>query len=245
MKKIILIALIIFIFAINPVFAQKDYAREWEEVDSLLQQRLPQSAEKIIDDIYRETLAQNNVAQLVKAHLYRAYSLNSREEDSLVKRIAETEDAITKSSAPAGNILHSIAAEFYWNYYTQNRWRILNRTATETTPDDIRTWDLRRLVEKCVEHYSASLSEPETLQKTALEPLSAMLQKANGSEKYRPTLFDFLAFRAIEFYDQNDAGLTQPAERFSVNDPRYFARANDFSALSITTSDTLRSNSER
>ena len=243
MKKIVLIAPILsvfaFLFAVSPVFSQADYAREWEEVDNLLQQKLPQSAEKIIDGIYMEALAQNNVAQLVKAHLYRTYTLNSWDNESIVWRIDETEDAITKSSAPAKNILHSIAAEFYWNYYTKNRSRILNHTATETASDDIHTWDLRRLIEKCVEHHSASLMEPETLQKTTLEPLSAMLQKADGSEKYRPTLYDFLVFRAVEFYDQNDAGLTQPAERFTVNDPRYFASANDFSALSITASDTL------
>ena len=53
--------------------------------------------------------------------------------------------------------------------------------------------------------------------------VSAMLEKAEDSEKYRPTPYDFLVFRAIDFYDQNDAGLVQPAERFSVSDYRYFA----------------------
>ena len=42
-----------------------------------MQQRLPQPVEKIMDDIYREALAENNVAQLVKAHLYRSASMNT------------------------------------------------------------------------------------------------------------------------------------------------------------------------
>ena len=238
MKKIVCIS-IVLIFSVASAFAQGDYAREWEEIDSLLKQQLPQSAEKIIDDIYREALAQNNVAQLVKSHLYRASALNMREEESLVRRIIKTEEAILKSSFPAQNVLHSIAAEFYWNYYTQNRWDILYRTTTEIIPDDMRTWDLRQLVEKCVEHYSASLLEPETLQSTAIEPFSAMLEKAVGSEKYRPTIYDFLAFRAVEFFDQNDANLVQPAESFSVDNPRYFAPAKEFTTLQIVTSDSL------
>ncbi|MDR0311104.1 MAG: hypothetical protein LBJ21_05925, partial [Acidobacteriota bacterium] len=247
MKKTVWIALVLF--AATPLFTQvfaqdnvKNYIREWEQIDSLLKQRQPQSAEKIIDGIYREALAQNNVAQLIKAHLYRASSISLREEESLVRLIAGTEEAIAKTQAPAGNILHSIAAEFYWRYYEQNRWRFHNRTATETAETitgDMRTWDLRRLVEKCVEHFSASLMDPGLLQKTAIEPFGAMLERQAGSEKYRPTLFDFLAFRAVEFFGQNIVNLLQPAEPFLVNDPRYFAPAGDFSKLAINTSDSL------
>ncbi|MCL2739161.1 MAG: MG2 domain-containing protein, partial [Bacteroidales bacterium] len=201
MKKILCITLLIFASA--SMFAQKNYTREWAQVDSLFNLRQPQSAEKIIDQIYLEAQAQNNPAQLVKAHLYRLSSLGLWAEERWVQQIVQTEESIQKNLFPVKNILHSVAADLYWSYYRQNQWRFHNRTATETPTDDIRTWDLQRIVEKCMAHYAASLEEAKMLQETTMESLREMVDKQSGSQKYRPTLYDFLAFRAIEFYNQN------------------------------------------
>ncbi|MCL2727752.1 MAG: MG2 domain-containing protein, partial [Bacteroidales bacterium] len=201
MKKIVCITLLLFASA--SMFAQQNYTKEWAQIDSLLKLRQPQSAEKIIDQIYLEAQAQNNPAQLVKAHLYRMSSLGLWAEECLVQQIVQTEEAILQNPPPARSILHSIAAELYWSYYRQNQWRFHNRTATESPSDDVRTWDLQRLVEKCMQHHAASLEETKTLQETAIESFKELMERQTGTQKYRPTLYDFLAFRAIEFYSQN------------------------------------------
>ena len=43
-------------------------------------------------------------------------------------------------------MLTAIQANWYWNYFQQNRWRFMQRTATAAPPgNDITTWDLPRI----------------------------------------------------------------------------------------------------
>ncbi|MDR2585709.1 MAG: hypothetical protein LBC84_05750 [Prevotellaceae bacterium] len=209
-------AFLLSLLITTSMFAQKTYTQEWKQIDSLYQLQQPQSAQKIIDIIYHEAQVQNNVAQFVKAHLYRSASQNLWEEEGIIKAILEAKEAITKAKSPTRSILHSIAADLYWRYYTQNRWRFSNRTATETASDDIRTWDSPQLIETIIAHHQAALLVPEPLQKTALEPLSAILQRRDISQKYRPTLYDLLAFRAIEFYSMTEVQLLYPQAAISL-----------------------------
>ena len=55
----------------------------------------------------------------------------------------------------------------------------------------------------------------------------------------RPTLYDFLVHRAIDFYSNEEAGVTRPAERFVLDQDAYFGRAADFVKLNATTRDSL------
>ena len=51
-------------------------------------------------------------------------------------------------------ILHSMIAEQYWNYYQNNRYRFLRRTQTvEFKQEDMRTWDLKKIVEQVILHF--------------------------------------------------------------------------------------------
>ncbi len=238
MKRALLLVAVLTFTTCN-MFAQKDYTREWRQTDSLMQIGQVQGAQAIVDKLYDESRTQNNVPQFVKACLYRISLKNSYEEEATVKMINELEVTITTTTAPAKNLLHSIIAEMYWKYYQQNRWKFANRTATEVVPDDVRTWDLRRIVAACEAHYSASLENAPELQKSNIGIYNAILERRKESEKYRPTLFDFLAFRAVEFYSSNDAGLVQPAAPFKVTNAAYFTSAADFSTLTITSPDTL------
>lgn len=235
--KRFLVALALGLVSVS-LWAQKDYAKEWQETDNLMNTGQPQSAQTIVDKIYNETRAQANYSQLAKACIYRIQLKKMYEEEAVVKAIEELEGLIPAMAAPVRNILHTVAAEEYWNYYQQNRWNFNNRTASEIQPNDIRTWDLRRLVEKCTAHYAASLANAHDLQKININDYKAILEKQKESEKYRPTLFDFLVFRAVEFYNNNDVNLIQPAEQFIINSADYFAPAAAFSSLQINTTDT-------
>ena len=240
MKK--LTSIILILFTSITMSAQMNYSKEWKKVDSLFKIMQLQSAERIIDAIYQEALAQNNVTQLVKAQIFRSGSMTPGVMfmgESLTEKIEDILQSIACSPPPATNFFHSIAAGLFWRYYQENQRRFMNRTAMEVTPEDIQTWDLKRLVEQCIVHIDASLYNQEVLQQTAIESFNDVLEKGEDSEKYRPTLFDFLAFRAVDFFDDNVVNLTQPAEPFWVNDPLYFAPAGDFASLNIVTSDSL------
>ena len=162
------------------------------------------------------------------------------QEDYFEKSIARSQTEILSAQAPVKQILHSILAELYWQYYDINRWQILQRSETKDfVNDDIKTWDFTKLVAACMENYALSLADKDLLKKTSLSSFSEIIIKQKDSEKFRPTLFDFLAHRAIDFYASAEAGLTKPANTFLLDKPDYFSASNDFAAFAIVSPDTL------
>ncbi|MDR3133410.1 MAG: hypothetical protein LBU42_05240, partial [Prevotellaceae bacterium] len=249
MKRTVLIAAAALCIAL-PAWAQNNQphtimnSSEWEEADSLLMAGQPQSAGEIIDHLYDAAVREKNAPQFIKAVIYRLRIQRSREEDALAKNIAEAEGLLPAAGFPAKNILHTIAADLYWQYYLENRRQFHDRTALvpdgeASAPEDVRTLGLRQLVGRCVAHYSASLEKPQELQGIPIGAYAAILERAMDSERYRPTLFDFLAFRAVAFYQAAEAGLTQPADRFLADRAEYFAPAATFAQLPLVTADSL------
>jgi len=83
------------------------------------------------------------------------------------------------------------------------------------------------------------LNNATLLQSVSLKIYDPVLLTADGSKKFRPTLFDFLAHRAIDFYMAEEASLTQPVQAFGMNESQMLGLPGDFTALSISTTDTL------
>ena len=52
--------------------------------------------------------------------------------------------------------------------------------------------------------------------------LDEILINAEHSKNYRPTLYDFLAHNALDFYCTNEGGLSQFKNDFDLDNPRYF-----------------------
>jgi uncharacterized protein YfaS (alpha-2-macroglobulin family) len=120
--------------------------------------------------------------------------------DSLPTLIRETESlagAVTDDASVA--ILRSMTAEMYHCYYQQNRWTIARRTPVEGfIPEDIREWTHNLFEQKIKEELTASLLPAETLRQTPVSPFDDALEKGKDSPALRPTLYDFLAQRALD-----------------------------------------------
>lgn len=232
-----LFCILLLVVSIN-AHSQSQFDRQWQIVDSLSNMGQSQSALELVAQLYDQAKAENLPDQFVKASLYRMKLEADFQEDYYEKAIARTQLDIQSAKAPVKQILHSIQAELYWRYNQHNRWQVHERSETSNfVPDDIKTWDLRKLVAASMEHYELSLSDKDLLKNTPLSAYTEILIKQEGSEQFRPTLFDFLAHRAIDFYSSNEAGLTKPAASFSVNDARYFGPTSQFAALELSSPD--------
>ncbi|MBF0430114.1 MAG: hypothetical protein HQK83_02460 [Fibrobacteria bacterium] len=217
------------------------YETEWAKVDELYNKKgLPQSALKLVDAIAQKAEAEKNSIQSLKALIHKLRFMQEVEEESLVKIQDELNAALKQFGFAEKAVLHSMIAEQYWAYYQRNRYRFLDRThATEIKDNDIRTWDLRKIVSATVFHYTHSLDNALKLQTTDINLFKPILFPGNADSLYRPTLYDFLAYRAIEFFRLSEASLTRPADAFSMNRKEYFATTRTFSLLKIETQDTL------
>ncbi len=215
-----------------------NYEAHWKTIDSLEHQGLPKSALENVLLIYEKAKSEENAAQIIKCLIYRGKYESQLEEDGLVNAIFKWETEIETAKFPVKQMLQSMLAEMYQGYLNNNRWRFQNRTETgEFKKEDIRTWTIEQLIDKSGELYKASLSEKGT-QKVKLEDFDAILYNGDNSMGMRPTLFDFLAHRAIDYFMNEQAHLTQPAYKFYIDNPEYFSRGKDFANIKIETKDT-------
>jgi len=217
-----------------------DYNKLWLDVEALMHNGLPKSALKIVEEIYQQAKSENNTPQIVKSILYKFRLKSEYEEDFQIKVIEELKDQIENSGDPEKQILHSILAEFYWDYFQRNRYKFYNRTIiVDFKQNDIITWDLRKINDAIFSNYLQSLKNPEILKTTPLKSYDIILKNADNSKLFRPTLFDLLAHRALDFFSNDENSLTKPISVFSIDKVEYFSSAKDFIEIDLSTQDSL------
>ncbi|HWH62647.1 MAG TPA: MG2 domain-containing protein, partial [Ginsengibacter sp.] len=180
----------------------------------------------------------NNDVQVIKALLYKLTLQQNIEENASVKSIDSLEIEINSTKEPARSILESITAQLYWNYFQQNRYKLYQRTnTTNFTKADITTWTADDLNKKIGELYVSSLENEKLLQQTNLAYFDAILIKGN-TRNLRPTLYDLLAHRALDYFKSDERDITKPAYAFEIKDDNAFAPASDFMLHTFITKDS-------
>ncbi|HEX8515291.1 MAG TPA: alpha-2-macroglobulin family protein [Bacteroidia bacterium] len=216
------------------------YEKEWRKVDSLQEKGLIKSAHEVVTGIYNKAKSENNSSQFVKAVIHRMKFEQQMEEYSLEKALTRLNEEAAEAQFPVKPVLHSMIAESYWQYYQNNRWKFYNRSTTVNFDNsDITTWDLKSIFDKVIKNYQASLLNSDSLKRTPLNIYDDVLVKYDESRKFRPTLYDFLAHRAIDFYMNEEPDITRPAYKFELNSESYFWNQDDFAKMKIESRDTL------
>ncbi|MCZ7557993.1 MAG: MG2 domain-containing protein [Bacteroidia bacterium] len=199
-------------------FMQDEYEEQWKAVDKALDEGLPKSALEMVEAIYLKASKQGNQPQLIKAIAYRVALRAETNEEGEVILVRDLEKEIAVAKEPSRSILTSILASVYWNYYGDNRWRISQRTVVEdAADDDFRTWDAARFFDTTRALFLASIREAELLQSVPAASYTVVLVSSHDSRLYRPTLFDILAHRAIDFLKNDEKNLPKPQRTFEVN----------------------------
>ncbi|MCD6066996.1 MAG: hypothetical protein K0S33_1822 [Bacteroidetes bacterium] len=216
-----------------------DYSKLWKRVDSLTNKGLTKSALEVVNGIYTLAKKENNAPQFVKAIMKKMKLESQMEEFSLEKSIYKLNTEIAGSKFPVKPVIQSILADAYWSYYQNNRWKFLNRSTTVNFKnDDVSTWTLNQLLSETIKNYRASLESADSLKRTPINIYDEILNKGTTDARdFRPTLYDFLANRALDFYESSEADVSRPANRFSMNDSVYYLPAKEFSTLEVKNPD--------
>lgn len=203
----------------------------WIRIDSLANRLgLYASALAATDTVLKEAQDKGDQQQEFRALMYRArFRQNTGVDRKEV--ITELEQRASTAGFPLKPLLQSVIAEQYWNYYQQNRWRILDRTDVEAGDDaDPATWDQQRFMRKVIGLHRASLEQKDSLKATPVGSISRLLIGDERARELRPTLFDLLAHRALDVFTNSETRLAEPAWRFRVEGASAFSVFEDFSA---------------
>ncbi|OCX53085.1 hypothetical protein BEL04_01850 [Mucilaginibacter sp. PPCGB 2223] len=216
----------------------QDYLRINYRIDSLLQLGLPKSAMEQVDKLDELARVNKNVPQQINAAIYRMTFQTYIEENALVAIITRLKLDVAKAGYPVKPVLQSILASMYYNYYQQNRWKFASRSRLEKASVDFRNWDLQTIINETGATYMASLADTQREQVTPIDVLDGVLKGDQSTRVLRPTLYDFLLHRALDFFLSDEPALTRPKLAFSVNDPGFFGDSQTFAGLPVVTADT-------
>lgn len=123
--------------------------------------------------------------------------VNDDQFPELIKEVESYTNSLADSASVA--VLHSMLAEMYQNYYQRNQWTINQRTQLSGyIPEDIRVWTSNLFTDKIKEEIDLSLRPTALLQNTPVSKFKDILEIGKDSQTLRPTLYEFLAFRALD-----------------------------------------------
>ncbi|MCF6240943.1 MAG: MG2 domain-containing protein, partial [Bacteroidales bacterium] len=238
--KLIISTLLIISSTIMFAQENKFYKKNWSEIDSLENQGLPKSALEIAEKIYIKAKKEDNTQQIIKSFIYRLKFKNEIEENAFEKLCYELDSAALKAKFPEKNIMHTMLADMYWWYYQNNSYKFQKRSNTiNFDKADMQTWTLDDLVNEIIKNYRLSLENAGKLQKIKIEDIKDLLIPGTQARILRPTLYDFLAYKAIDFFSNTEISVTKPADNFQLKDASYFDGVQKFVHLNLQTTDTL------
>ena len=235
-KSVIAVGLLFFLA--GNVFAQQKFGRLINKIDSLTAAGLPKSALKEVDKLDLLARQNHNAPQQIRAAVYRMNLQTYLEENALVAIINRLKLDIKQANFPVKPVLQSVLAEIFWKYYEQNRYQFSQRSTLEKPDVDFTKWDLKTIIREVGNLYQQSLQNTQLSQNTSVSVLEGVLQGDKSTRYLRPTLYDLLAQRALDFYLAEESDLPKPRLAFSLNDPRFFGDDAFFIHLKLAKTDT-------
>ena len=240
--KTLLGTLLVSAVLITPQFAPAadKWDAQWKKVDEAVKQGLPKTAIEALQPILDGAMADKNYPVAIKA-IGRKIALEgniqgNKPEEKIIRLDAE----IAKAPAEMQPMLEVVQADWYWQYFQHNRWRFMQRTATAVAPGkDFTTWDLPRLFAEIGKHFQKALAAEEQLKKIPVGTFDELLDKGTMPDSYRPTLYDFVAHQALEFYNSGEQAAAKAEDAFELSaDSPIFRPIEEFVAWKIDSADS-------
>ncbi|MBK9734660.1 MAG: hypothetical protein IPO92_06720 [Saprospiraceae bacterium] len=239
MKSIIIALSILMAISNNQEHLNKyDYDKAWEAVEKFISDGLPKSALEKVEEIHKMASTENNKPQFVKSIIYISRLAIITDEKGIETSIERLENIIKTNSNDVKEITASYLAELYQRYFDINRYEISQRSEmTSEKGADFRTWTTQNFLTTIESYYLMSLENQEKIN----IPINEYQVILNTYDKeaivFRPTLYEVLADRAINFFNSNDGLLPQNESSFTISDKAYFGTSKEFVGMAIKTSD--------
>lgn len=223
MRKIALVLLLFTFF-----LPAQNYQTQWQAVQEFEDQSLPKSALEQVTRIYQQALKENNDVQLIKALLYREKYTVELSEAGMEMIIYDLEKELSQPHKTTTKLLlKSILGQLYMGYLDANYYQIYQRTTVQENNDsDIAAWSVKQLTDRASALYLESLDS--AAQRVKIEHYQDILTEPAYSEGLRPTLYDFLAFRALDHFQNERYSLSEVANQFHIDQPQAFGNTSTF-----------------
>jgi uncharacterized protein YfaS (alpha-2-macroglobulin family) len=223
----------------SPFSQDQDTKALWAKVDEADKAGLPQTAIDALKRIEALAFARKNGGEALRALTRRILLESVIKGNKPEEKVARLKEEIAKAPAESRTMMKTVLAQWYWQYYSRNRWRFINRAATEGADDkDFTTWDLRHIFREIDGLYREILAGEAELKATPLAAYKDLLLQGSQPASLRPTLFDFVVYEALDFYTSAEQAAAAPEDAFVIEaGSDAFAPAAAFLAYAPETTD--------
>lgn len=190
----------------------------WKQAEAAQNKGLPQTAVKHIDRILEITQREKRPGEWLRALsqkiMLEGVIQGNKPEEKVLRLKSEFDGADPKTKP----LLKAILAQWYWHYYSRNRWRFVNRTQTQEMDEkDFTTWDLKKIFTEIDGLYQDVLRDKESLSGIPVSDFVDFLEPGTMPEAVRPTLYDFIGHEAIVFYSCAEQAVAMPEDAFEID----------------------------
>lgn len=211
---ILLLLLILLVSSLGYAQNRNDL---WNKVNEAKSKGLPQTAIEHLDAIYTQAVKAEDMVDAAKALCEKIVQEGNIQGNKPEEKIVRLEEEIAKADSSIKPLLNIILAKWYWHFYNRNTYRFMNRSRTEgLASKDFTTWDLPKLFSHIGDLYENVLTEEKKLRERPISQLQGFLEYGNQPQNLRPTLFDFFAHEALEFYMADAQSAAKPVRAFEV-----------------------------
>lgn len=200
----------------------QDRTKAWSEAEKALENDQPQTAFKLLKKIERSAIADEQWGEASKAILLGTIQEHGNKNHTPFLALA-MDKKVKEAHPQLKPILRTLSASFFCQYYSNNRWKLLNRSETtdSESDDDPSTWSASRLLKEIDARLQLALEEAEILKTVPVPAFSDILEKGELGDQFRPTLYDFIAHQALTFYrlEENNSSLPVDTFEFAPDSP--------------------------
>ena len=183
------------------------YETMWKQFDEHLKNSLPESAEKVLNEIEGKALKDHNDIQLLKTILYRRKVMDQTIEEAPEQAyLAYAEGKLETLDEVSQAVLHCQIAEIYSDYLEENGYIIMENLAIDgdMSSKEMKYWDKQTFLDLIDQHYAEALKPVKLLQEADTKDYLCLFEKNhNDYVEYEPTMFDFLFHRVAKHYRES------------------------------------------
>lgn len=203
----------------------------WAKVREAEAQQLPKTAIALLEPIITAAQAEGAYPEATRAIVEKIELESTLMEGNrgVQEGIVRLQAEIAKAPEAMKPAMTTLLAHFYWQFFQQNRWRFHQRTASTANNADLLTWDLNRILTEIDRQFDVALANEKTLQATPIESYLELIEEGSAPRIYRPTLYDFLVYEALSFYQAGEQGAKIAEDSFVIDaSSPIFASVSDF-----------------
>lgn len=211
------------------------YEKAWEEVEKSQNDRKINESYNAVKEILSHAKDDHNYPQIIKTFIFSLDYQNEITDDGYYKELELMEKELDTFPTADKAVMHSVLGDLYLNYLEHEYYMISDRTDVNVQDGNVATYSTKQLLRVARQHFIDSIKDIDELSKRKTSDYKDILSgNSNENSSMKPTLYDFLAHRALDnFFAKDITKYEVFDDNFDTNNIDLLKPQDEFLSLSF------------